>query len=68
MRKPKRDPLAEAQRFLPGFDRDTMTVHGRVVSVTEAIRRTNAIFAGWGMEQLDANPDWVVKTVDKPHE
>ena len=55
----KRDPLAVAQEYLPGFDREAMTLDGRPIRLDDAIGRTNLVLKGLGLAQLDAKPGWV---------
>ncbi len=56
----KVDPLGVAYRFLPGFDRETMTLNGKPINLDDAMRRTNRLLKGWGMEQVGHNPRWLV--------
>ncbi len=58
--EPKRDPLAIASMYVPGFDRVTMKLAGRDIKLTPLMKRTNRILKRLGKPQLDYNPEWLV--------
>ena len=58
--KEKPDPLGVAQQFLPGFDRETMTRHGRPIKLDDAVRQTNAILKTQGRAQIGHKETWLV--------
>ncbi len=60
------DPLAVAQKYLPGFDRLKMTYKGRPINLVAVMRRTNYLLVTWGLPQIDYDDLWVLKAKDLP--
>lgn len=62
---PRPNPLREAEKYIPGFNSETMCIHypnNRLERITlhEAVRIVNERKKKQGVKQIDYLPEWVV--------